>query len=166
MYNNGAQSWSDGSHPTYNQWSNTILTTPPPYCSLATTEPWSKEECDRRFSFICQFPSNRVNTSVLKLEYKKDELGFSAFQVWYKYRVATKSLLDAWGEKRMTGFKLSWKIENRTPPLEITTSKVGKSLTTPGFQDFYKDFHMDDQNFNASLLFPNDLPELAMGDRF
>ena len=100
-----------------------------------------------------------MNTTTLKLEYRKEELDFSAFQIWYKYRVVTKSLLDAWREKRKTGFKLSWTIENNNPPLQLTTSDVGKTLTTPGFGGFYENFHMADQNFNASLLFPNDLPE-------
>ena len=61
----------------------------------------------------------------------------------------------------MTGFKLSWKIENEYPPLELMTAEVGTSFTTPGFGQHVDDvgFYKVDHNFNASLVFPSDLPE-------
>ena len=34
----------------------------------------------------------------------------------YKYKAASKQLLESWKEKRMTGFRLSWRIENENPP--------------------------------------------------
>ena len=62
---------------------------------------------------------------------------FNSFHVWYKYKAASQQLLDSWKEKRMTGFKLSWRIENENPPrlLIATISKVGRSVQTPGLGD-------------------------------
>ena len=48
----------------------------------------------------------------MKLSYTKDQLNFHSFNVLYKYKAASQQLLDSWKEKRMTGFRFSWKIEN------------------------------------------------------
>ena len=43
--------------------------------------------------------------------------------------------MDSWKDKRMTGFRLSWRIENENPPLIANISKVGRSIETPHFGD-------------------------------
>ena len=69
----------------------------------------------------------------LSLTYTKDQLKFSSFLMWYKYKAANKQLLDSWKDKRMTGFRLSWRIEN--PPLRARISEVGRSIETPHVGD-------------------------------
>ena len=164
---NGAHSWSDRSRSTFTQWNPTQSNSKaPPHCSLATINyGWSKTDCEKAYHFICRLPANRVNTTALKLEYKREDLKFSSFQVWYKYRAASKNLLNSWEGKRITGFKLSWKIVNNNPPLDMTTADVGKSFTTPGFgQPADGDFYNVDHNFNATMLFPADLSEQIDND--
>ena len=156
MVKKGALSWSDGSYPTFTNWQRGAAT-PLPYCSLQSATLWYKRGCEGQYNFICRLPTNIWNTTNLKLEYKKGELNVSSFQVWYKYRAMNQQSLDTWNEKRMTGFKLSWKIENKNPPMELRTSEVGESFSTLGLGDFDEDFLMHDQNFNASLLLSNDL---------
>ena len=64
----------------------------------------------------------------INMNYTKDQLNFSSFHAWYKYKAASQQSLDSWKDKRTTGFRLSWRIEN--PTLEWTTSisEVGKSI--------------------------------------
>ena len=121
---NGNQSWSDGSHPTFTRWNPWVANSPPHCSQLAGREVsslWNKASCEFLNHFICRLPAKRVNTTYLKLEYKKEQLNFSSFQVWYKYRTTTKYLLDTWSgaEKRITGFELHWMIENKFEPLEM-----------------------------------------------
>ena len=70
--------------------------------------------------------------STVNLAYKKDQLNFSSFHVWYKYKVASQQLLDSWEDKRMTGFRLSWRIDYEHLPLIASTNQVGRSIQTPG----------------------------------
>ena len=60
----------------------------------------------------------------------------------------------------MTGFKLTWNIQNEHPPIhmELKTKGLGSGLTTPGFgQQFDGDFLKNNQNFKLSLLITKDL---------
>ena len=51
-----------------------------------------------------------VNAS---LNFTKAELGLRSFQVWYRFQAANLTLLRSWKDKRMTGFKLSWCVEDK-----------------------------------------------------
>ena len=128
--------WSDGSYPTFSDEIDSA-TDAPPHCIRKAGKRWYRRNCDRSYPFVCRLPANQVNTSTLRLEYKRDQLDFSSFQVWYKYRTTNKNerLLKSWKDNRMTGFKLSWNIENKDPPIhmEMSTGEVGSSFTTPGF---------------------------------
>ena len=68
----------------------------------------------------------------MNLEYRKDQLTFSSFHMVYKYKAANHQLLDIWEDKRMTGFRLSWRIEYEHPPMIASTNQVGRSIQTPG----------------------------------
>ena len=57
----------------------------------------------------------------------------------------------------MTGFKLSWKIENQHPPMEMSTQEMVTSLKFG--KGLSKDFAKFDQNFNVSFLLPESLPD-------
>ena len=75
----------------------------------------------------------------IKLKYKKDQLTFSKFHVWYKYVFTSQNLLGSWKDKRMTGFKLSWRIETERPTLMANISEVGRSIKSPELEhDFAK----------------------------
>ena len=78
------------------------------------------------WSFICQqaSPSLRGQEKV-DLIYKKVQLTFSSFHVWYQFKAASQQVLDSWEDKRMTGFKLTWRIEK--PTLMANNTEVARS---------------------------------------
>ena len=78
---------------------------------------------------------------------------FNSFHVWYKYKAASQQLLDSWKEKRMTGFKLSWRIENPTVKWITSISEVGRSIQTPSLDaTFVKPIEeSSDHIYNAVL---------------
>ena len=79
--------------------------------------------------FVCQTKQILRGAKTISLTYKKDQLNFPSFFVWYKYKAASQQLLDSWKDKRMTGFRLSWRIEN--PPFVANISEVGRSIESP-----------------------------------
>ena len=58
-------------------------------------------------------------------------MDITSFHVWYKLKAADQHLLNRLKDKRMTGFRLSWKIER--PTLNANISELGRSIETPGF---------------------------------
>ena len=48
---------------------------------------------------------------------------------------ASQDLVNSWEDRRMTGIKLSWKIEN--PPKLMTTNDIGWNIQAPRYQDQY-----------------------------
>ena len=71
-------------------------------------------------------------------------------------------MLDSWEDKRMTGFRLSWRIDKRYPDLELTTSEVGQTVQTPGLGDSWDgEFYKDSHTYISTLLFPGNLAELV-----
>ena len=96
-------------------------------------------------------PSRNSST---KLEIKAEEILFPSIEVLYSYRPSTQDLLSSWEEKRMTGFQVSWSIEN--PPLHLTTNEVGRSIMTPGLGDNYEiTSYLDDHTYKATLMIPD-----------
>ena len=96
----------------------------------------------------------KVDTSTSRLEYKKDQLNFSSFEVWYSFRTTSRSLISSWKEKRMTGFRMTWAILNEHAPvyMEMSTSKLGSRLTTPiCAKESCEEFFKRNQNFAMSL---------------
>ena len=74
---------------------------------------WTLNSCTLRKPFICQNPPNKVlrgNTS-LTLQYTKENLTFTTFTVRYRYKV-TRNLLESLGDRKMTGFRLSWFLQD------------------------------------------------------
>ena len=121
-----------------------------------------KRNCEELFSWVCRIKGHKVKASTIRLEYTKEQLSFSSFQVWYSLKAANKNLLDSWKEKRMTGFMLSWHIQNEHPPIymELTTKGLGSSLVTPGFgDDLEEDFYNANKKFNATVIITDDLLE-------
>ena len=67
----------------------------------------------------------------INMNYTKDQLNFTTFHVWYELKAASQQLLDSWKDKRMTGFRFSWRIENSTVIWSTNISEVGRSIQTP-----------------------------------
>ena len=84
--------------------------------------------------FICQKNNILKGKRSIRLTYLKNQLNFSNFVVWYKYKT-NQQLLDSWKDKRMTGLRLTWRIENENPPLFASISEVGRSIQTPRIGD-------------------------------
>ena len=117
---------------------------------------WLEEACSKQHDFVCQSKLLR-GTKTLKIEFTNEQLIFSSFHVWYQYKAVGRQLLSSWEEKRMTGLRFSWRIEN--PPMTTTTNELGRSIQTPGLGSTF-DSHADaslDQVYKASLEITNGL---------
>ena len=109
------------------------------------------------YGFICQYEPVIANHS-LSLSLTGEKLNFNAFQVWYKYQATTnETLLANWTHRRMTGFRLSWRIENPSV-LSVSVTEPGKSIQTPMFRGtFDPEYFKQDHTYIATLEFPDDL---------
>ena len=101
---------------------------------------------------------------MMNLAYTKDQLTFPAFHVWYKYKAASQQLLDSWKEKRMTGFRLSWRTENPTLIWTTTVGEIGRSIQTPGHGDIVVQPEVSDQIYKAMLPISDNF-QRKMGDQ-
>ena len=91
-----------------------------------TNSKWYTQPTDQTWSFICQLASPSLRgKEKLDLIYKKDQLTFRSFHVWYEYKAASQQVLDSWEDKRMTGFKLTWRIER--PTLMTNKSEMARN---------------------------------------
>ena len=101
-------------------------------CVYSTKYSWNGVPCTDKYSFICQKKRAFIGKKTINLEYMKDQLNFTTFHVWYELKAASQQLLDSWKDKRMTGFRLSWRIDYEHLPLIASTNQVGRSIQTPG----------------------------------
>ena len=94
---------------------------------------WDDDPCTNTYKLICQ----KVNITREKKVYTitEDQLNFQSLLVSYKHQAASHQLLDNWKDKRMTGFRLSWRVENENPPLMANISELGRSIQTPFLGD-------------------------------
>ena len=95
------------------------------------------------------------------LAYSKDQLNFPSFKMLYRYTAASQQLLDNWEEKRITGFRLSWRIENPTVKWTTSISEVGRSIQTPRLGDAF-DKPVDESSdhiYKAVLTMPGHFQE-------
>ena len=141
----GKWSWSDNSTWEYTNWLNVPKDNGDDGCVLFGGG-WNERSCKDKWPFICQSKKS------ITLSYTKDELDFSSISVWYKYKAASQELLDSWKDKRMTGFRFSWKIENPKMTWTSNINEVGRSIKT----------HMLDNNrldyvIKTTLTLPRDL---------
>ena len=80
---------------------------------------WNEILCLQTFPYICQYQYKRIqNNTTLDLEYNNDQLVFPAFKVRYTYTFQSQDLLDSWENTTMTGFRLSWFLQNSLPMKE------------------------------------------------
>ena len=93
---------------------------------------WYNDPCTKEHTFICQ----RVlkGKREVKIVYNEDQLNFPVLYVSYKYKATSQQLLDSWKDKRMTGLRLSWRVESPTLTWTTSISEVGRSIQTPQFE--------------------------------
>ena len=116
----------------------------------ATPSLWARFQ---KFPFVCQIATPTLRgKEKLNLRYMKNHLTSATFDVWYSYKAASQQLLDNWEDKRMTGFKLSWRIESENPPLIAGASEIGRTINTPKIGS-------EGQRYKAILTIPRNPEE-------
>ena len=123
---------------------------------------WRKGSCMDKFGYVCQKLNTLKGKKAMSFVYTKDLLNISNFFVHYKYKTASQELLDKWRGKRMTGFRFSWKIENKNLPLVANISEVGRSIQIPYVGDSLDTSF--DREHKAILTPPKDLLQ-KMGNK-
>ena len=157
----GVWQWSDGTQWGFTNWQ------PPRWstiygnqgvsyncASLRLGKTWIDESCTATTNpFVCQSMPDRALRGIrnISLVFSHDEATFSSFRVAYRLKHNQK-LLDSWKDKKMTGFQVSWRIEN--PTLLVSTSEVGKVLQTPGLrgETFDNSFYTASRAYKGKLL--------------
>ena len=113
---------------------------------------WDDDPCTNNYKFICQKKDASNGENV----FTKDQLSFASFVVWYKRQAATPQMLDSWKDKRMTGFRLSWRVINENPPLMARISELGRSIRTPLLGDsFNEDSDVSSGRLYKAMLSPS-----------
>ena len=160
----GKWSWSDNSTwGRYTKWSHKQGNDGDGSCVTFYGKGWDDDPCTTMHLYICQVEYTslmRTRTS-FNLTYSKGQIDFSSFHVWYNYKAASQQLLNSWKDKRMTGFRLTWRIENPTVTWASSISEVGRSIKTPGLGDILDD-HVDgssDHIYKAVLTIPDGFKE-------
>lgn len=112
----GEWKWSDGSPWTYENWESEKYGNKGEDNNCVKwyrDYGWNDEVCGSTSPFICQSHILTMKGKVsVRLNYTKEELTFSSFHLWYKYKAASHHLLDSWKDKRRTGFTLNWFIQD------------------------------------------------------
>ena len=140
----GVLSWSDNSTWGFTNWRKA----PKSYDFYLRMDNdgrgWSLRRSSSPYNhaFICQRPKQAAvrGRRKLNLKYKQEELDFPSFHVWYRYKAANHhNLLDNWEDKRMTGFRLSWRVEYLPLKENVTgvdsTYDISPNYTQPLLDD-------------------------------
>ena len=120
----GVWKWNDGSPWNYTQWGNgTGNKGVNVDCVLMIFgKEWRDYSCTEIKPFICQSnPHNVTMKTIISKNYTKEKLNFRSFTVGYSYTY-NQELLDSWEDKRMTGFRLSWFLQDING-IRLTESK-------------------------------------------
>ena len=160
----GFWEWSTGSSMNYTHWKEGygIIGNRKNCVRLNDGNEWRDDLCSRKLFFICKPDLKKFivkGSSNLTLKYKKATIPFSSFKVWYSYRFTSHKLVHSRKTKKMTGFRLSWRIE--PVPMETTLQEVGRSVQTPGFREnrFDRDSFMADRTYKVTLVLPENIQE-------
>ena len=97
-----------------------------PYCSAIYHSEWQRRGCTYERPFVCQHHSGHLRGSTIKrFVYTKENMPIPSFQVWHKYKKVSQERLDSWKEKRMTGFRISWKVDKPNSETTKTDTNEG-----------------------------------------
>ena len=159
----GIRSWPDGSKWNYTRWyegygnkgnsRNCVL--------MMDGNDWIDFNCAETFAFLCQFPAHQLTGKKnITLTFTQEQLTFSSFTVLYSYYY-NQELVDSWQDKRMTGFRLKWRLD--PPPLEMTVQELGRSVQTPGLgrDTFDREDYIADREYKTTLLLPHNIQEMV-----
>ena len=119
-------SWTDNSSWVYENWHESNSECAMTYYGLL----WQTTSCGQhKYQFVCKRKElSAKNNESTKLHYERNQLTFTSFHVWYRYKAVSQQPLK---NKRMTGIKLNWRFENENPPLLAHISEMGRSLEMP-----------------------------------
>lgn len=136
-------SWSDKTTWKFTNWAQGHPYQRDDWCTVVAGRfhngKWEDYDCSIKEPFICQVePLALKTTGKNTLVYRKDQLTFSKFHVWYKYIAGSEYMLDSWEDKKMTGLRFSWRIEDPSLIWTSNFSKVGRSLKTPQLGEVVK----------------------------
>ena len=125
----GRWTWSDNSTWGFTSWDDTGVGSVGD-CVASHGGFWSASNCGWVRQFLCQRLDILKGRKSMSMAYTKDMLDFPSFTVLYKYKDTNRQLLDNWKDKRMTGLRLSWRIESENPPMVASVNEVGRSIQT------------------------------------
>ena len=150
--------WVDNSTWDYTNWNEDQPKGIDDSCAhIGELGSWSVAPCaSRQLSFVCEKVKVLKGGETFSLSYSWDKLTFPNFQLWYNYKAVSQQLLDSWKDKRMTGFRLSWKIEKPTMIWTTSISEVGRSIQTPSL--VHKEMSSGYLH-KATLLLPKDFQQ-------
>ena len=157
--------WSNGSEVTYTGWANRSVVLEQleanelHHCVSQTNLGWIATPCNRYANFICQTDLDRTTGNSSKtMRYSKDQIKFPFIQLWYYHNAASQDQLDSLTEKQITGFQITWWLED--PLLKMTTNELGRRIQTPDLGNDVDDtYYLSNHSFMATLHFPSYLTE-------
>ena len=139
----GVMSWSDESlWGSYSKWVSHAKRNGDFYTMMYLVDDgyagvWDTTSFNK-FAFICKQPMQTLTgKEKVHLSYSGDQLNFSSFNVHYQYRASNQQILERIEDKRLTGFKLSWRVNFEEPQLitnisEKNTGQSGLSQSVEG----------------------------------
>ena len=164
--------WTDGSAWQFTKWNTSSKnlncnSTKGYHCLQMQNGTWDSHPCYWKCAevkYICQFDQKKhiIQNGTHQLEFSKNNLTFPSFQVWYKYKNANQKVMERRKQEltRMTGFRLSWKIQN--PPLQINSTSPGQEIKTPNFGEpvhSASDHYNQSHDYTATIQVPEDMAE-------
>ena len=144
----GEWTWSDNETWGYESWNESSNG----HCAQSTKGKWHATSCKNIYQFICQQTKVSNGDKRITLTYTKDDLSFSAFHAWYKYKAVSQHFLDSQKDKLMTGLRLTWRIENPTMTWTTNISEFGRSIHSP-----QRGGILSDRRFKAILTPPKEI---------
>ena len=95
-----------------------------PYCiKISKKGKWYKYSCSEKSEFICERKLEVITGKRnVRLTYNSTIKPNPPFQLWYKYQGTNPELLTSWKEKRTTGFRISWAIQDQGCIFRLTCS--------------------------------------------
>ena len=126
--NSGVWTWVDGSPWGYGNWDYGYGTRGGDNnCVQKSYQGWLDVSCTEKSHFMCEAsPKLVTGRKNVTLKYTRGQLDFATFQVWYSYKKANKEVLNSWEDKNVTGFRLSWFIE------DSNGSRLSERMPDPG----------------------------------
>ena len=139
----GVWRWADGSPWGYEDWMAGFGNKGDIYdCVFMIAPNYQLRDgsCTAVKSFLCQFPPAKVMTgkATVNQEYNNKDLTFTSINIQYRYTI-NQELVDSWEDKRMTGFRLSWFLQNNNGShyneSQNKTNDWKPEAPSPGYQE-------------------------------